>query len=151
MNNLNSLRLRIVAVSATVPNAEDVAAWLGDHEHPATHYKYVKPITLSCVAKASYICIHSYLLLYHFCSIYLFSTMIVLDYIASMSVLCVVDWRRPCDQCNYGGWCLAIPAPRPGQNSDLTSHSPINYSLSLLLTVTINLHWWGTNNSFVSI
>lgn len=31
--------LRFIAVSATLPNVEDLAQWLGSHEYPAKYFK----------------------------------------------------------------------------------------------------------------
>lgn len=32
--------MRFVAISATIPNIEDIAVWLGDKEKPARFHKY---------------------------------------------------------------------------------------------------------------
>ena len=38
--------LRILAVSATIPNAEDIATWLSDESTSAKHFKYCPFIIL---------------------------------------------------------------------------------------------------------
>ncbi|XP_071524400.1 uncharacterized protein [Panulirus ornatus] len=48
-NHHNTPRLRFVAVSATIPNVEDVAAWLSDEEGPAVSHRLeesLRPVSL---------------------------------------------------------------------------------------------------------
>ncbi|XP_039753359.1 probable ATP-dependent DNA helicase HFM1 [Pararge aegeria] len=50
----SSPRIRFVAVSATVSNPEDVAAWLGNREQPAAYYKFgdeCRPVKLKRVVE----------------------------------------------------------------------------------------------------
>ena len=34
------MKLRFVAVSATIPNTQDIAEWLGSKQNPAVKFKY---------------------------------------------------------------------------------------------------------------
>ena len=48
-NNYDNQTLRFIAVSATLPNVQDVAAWLGTSDEPGVHYKFsneIRPVKI---------------------------------------------------------------------------------------------------------